>query len=123
MSSAYPDGSIGIGSSFSGKGRPSTVVLNQIQSLLYSKNVSLPVPKSRKNMYAAPGIPHQNNQYDAKFADPRTTKGTSITVESPWCIARQLPNGPKPASTILMSWRVTQTTPHIPIVILIAMRR
>src|ERR1700721_2287171 len=41
LQSAYPEGSTGIGHSFSGKGRPSTVVPNQIQSRLYSKNMSL----------------------------------------------------------------------------------
>jgi hypothetical protein len=103
LQSAHPMGSVGIDRSSSGKGRPSTVVPNEIQSLLYSKNMSLLVPKSRKKMYAAPGTIHQNNQYATKSTDPMTTKGISMTVESPSCIALQLTSGYKPDLTTLIS--------------------
>ena len=102
LQSAYPGGSMGIGHSVSGKGRPSTVVLNQIQSRLYSKNMSLLVPKTRKKMYAAPGTVHQNNQNSSKFADPRATKGSSPTVESLGCIVRQSGSGTRPDSTMVL---------------------
>jgi hypothetical protein len=120
MQFAYTERSV---DTFSGKGRWSAVVLNQIQSFTYSENTSLLVPNSTKKMYAAPGIPHQNNRSDVNAAGVRSTKGTSITVESSLCNVRQLGSGKMPNLTMLLSCKESQTTPQIPITILITMSR
>ena len=85
--------------------------------------MSLLVPKTRKKVYAAPGMPHQNNRYDANADGVKRTKGTSKTMELYSCIERQLGSGMRPYPTTLLSRKEPQTTPQIPITILMTMRR